>query len=148
MFTLPLVYCVIQVKDNCSSFPAYTPIATFEYTIYHHSGAQSGILLQCLANGFTVRVLFHISFRYQGALVNGTLRCNTTQRLIISFSEWWNYILTSEDHIDIFTRGYVSFVGKCNYYLYSLSFNRTKQNRIYFNKFVQGTSFEIQSIHA
>jgi len=26
--------------------------------------------------------------------------------------------------------------------------NRTEQNRIYFNKLVQGTSFEIQSIHA
>ena len=26
--------------------------------------------------------------------------------------------------------------------------NRTEQNKIYFNKLVQGTSFEIQSIHA
>jgi len=33
-------------------------------------------------------------------------------------------------------------------FVYHNKNNRTEQNRIYFNKRVQGRSFEIQSIHA
>jgi len=42
------------VLEHCEDIPQYTPIATFKEDVYDHSGAESGILLECIDGGFLV----------------------------------------------------------------------------------------------
>lgn len=53
---------LFQVFDNCDNIPHYTPIATFDGEKYHAAGAQSGVLVKCIDNGFMVRLFTLISF--------------------------------------------------------------------------------------
>jgi len=58
------VFICFQVYDNCEDIPHYTPIATFEDAIYHPLGAQSGVFVQCVDDGFMVRCVQPLAFYF------------------------------------------------------------------------------------